>query len=228
MTDHRAVEAFQIEIPRRFAYRLLGLGRSGRAPRPSIMVMFEEELAIATGLVDAKAVMCYSHEGLLASTQFDPRLSLVAVVCTIGPALEDRVTELANAGETARAAVLDAIGSAAAEEVADQSNRLICELAAPTDLTPGQRVSPGYGTWDIRDQRLLFELVGPDDIGVRLTASGMMVPRKSISYVVPLDGKPGDADTGGRCAHCGAEDCTYRDADDVETVERWLEMETRR
>jgi hypothetical protein len=107
--------------------------------------------------------------------------------------------------------ILDALGSAAAEEAANQTNQLICESAIREGRQPGRRRSPGYHPWDVTEQRLLFALLEPADIGITLTASCMMVPRKSVSFVVPLDdGWPEDP-PGSRCSRCGLEDCPYRE-----------------
>jgi len=212
MMEHRQVETFRIDpIPREFAYRLLGIRQSSRRPRASVAAMIDEEFAAAARLVEARAVMRFSHAGLPGSAYLPVETPLVAVVCTIGPALEARVTDLASAGDTARASVLDAIGSAAAEAVADRSNQLLCQLARPTDLRPAPRRSPGYGEWDIREQRALFDFVRPEEIGVRLTETCMMVPRKSVSYVVTLDAADRHEVDGDRCAACGDVECPYRE-----------------
>jgi cobalamin-dependent methionine synthase I len=49
-------------------------------------------------------------------------------------------------------------------------------------LWPSKRYAPGYRGWHLSDQAFLFRMVGADAIGVRLTDSFMMVPRKSYSF----------------------------------------------
>ncbi len=208
---HQSIESFDIEIPRVHAYRLLGIRGDGRRPRDSLLEIFEREFAAAAELVEAKAVMSLSHAGLPGSDFIDSGMPLVVVACTIGKPLEERVTALSDKGDNASAIVLDAIGSAAAEEVADRSNRKICEMALPTDFSPDRRRSPGYGRWDIREQELIFDYLNPGVIGVSLNRSCMMIPRKSISYIVPLEGGRPGSSSGGRCERCNLEDCPYRD-----------------
>jgi hypothetical protein len=213
MLEGRRVESFSIRIPRDQALRLMGVRGKRRAPRESLMEVFEEEYATAAEMVRPRAVLRFAPAGLPGSSWIAPDMPLVAVVCTIGDVLEKRVSRLAEQGSAARALVLDSIGSAGAEEVADRSNRLICEMAASTDHVPDCRRSPGYGSWDVREQAAMFRFVQPDEIGVTLTESCMMVPRKSISYVVPLrGGEPGRL-PGNRCSRCGAEGCPYREGD---------------
>jgi hypothetical protein len=194
--EARRVAALQITIPRDFAYRLLGIRAGTRLPRPSAAALIDEAFAEAADLVDARAVLRFSPAGLPGSAHIPPHAPLVAVVCTIGPALEARVAELAAAGRSASAAVLDAVGSAAAEEVADASNRLVCRQAISDGMRPQRRRSPGYGRWDIGEQRALHAFVAPVELGVLLTAHCMMVPRKSVSYVVRLDAAGSDGAVG--------------------------------
>lgn len=216
MAGHQSVETFEIEIPRIHAYRLLGIRGNNRRPRDSVLRIFEKEYATAAELVEARAVIAMSHGGLPGSSFIDRKMPLVVVVCTIGKSLEERVSALSEKGDNASALVLDAIGSAAAEEVADRSNRQICEMAFPTDFNPDRRRSPGYGRWNIREQKQIFDYLNPEAIGVSLNESCMMIPRKSISYVVPLEGGRPGSGVGGRCERCNLGDCPYRDLGDDE------------
>lgn len=103
-------------------------------------------------------------------------------ICTIGPELEQEIKKLMEKNEMTRALILDALGSEAAEEVAIHSDRILAEKAREVNLWPSKRYSPGYGKWDIKEQRFIFGLLPAADIGVRLTESCMMVPRKSVSF----------------------------------------------
>ncbi len=84
--------------------------------------------------------------------------------------------------EMLRALILDSLGSEAAEEMAIQSDRILTEKAREMNLWPSKRFSPGYGKWDIQEQRYVFSVLPAESIGVRLTESCMMIPRKSVSF----------------------------------------------
>jgi cobalamin-dependent methionine synthase I len=206
--ESRVVETFDVEIPREEAYRLLGMHRKKREPMESVRNNFDLEFLAASDLIKAEAVSITQRSGISGSAFFDARTPITLVVCTIGCALEDRVAKLTHEDRVARAMFLDAIGSAAVEEVANQSNRQICEDALRDGLSPGPRVSPGYGGWKLEDQVWIFQELAPAEIGVTLGEQFMMMPRKSISYAVPLTG--GAAQGKGRCVHCGLKDCAYR------------------
>lgn len=208
MIESRVVESFDIEIPREQAYRLLGMHRKQREPLESVRRNFDREYAAARGHVEARAVSIVCRSGIGGSAFFDSKTPIALVVCTIGSALEERVAQLTAEDRVARAMLLDAIGSAAVEEVADRSNRRICAEALRDGLDPGPRVSPGYGAWKLEDQDWLLGEIAPAEIGVTLSETWMMTPRKSISYAVPLAG--GSARPQRRCVHCGLADCAYR------------------
>jgi hypothetical protein len=78
--------------------------------------------------------------------------------------------------------VLDAIGSEAVEQVARQTDTILCKKAQDMDLWPSKRFSPGYKAWDIEEQRYVFRVIPGEDIGVTLNKSCMMIPRKSVSF----------------------------------------------
>lgn len=130
-------------------------------------------------------------------------------VCTIGPALEMEVTRLAAAGETLRAVVLDAIGSVAAEATADAVEQRIAAEVSGQGLRISCRASPGYGDWDIRSQAALFSLVPAERIGVRLSETCMMIPRKSVSFALHVAREPARLRGESSCADCDQRDCPY-------------------
>lgn len=212
MDPERRIETVPIELRREEAYRLLGMHKRKRAPKPVVLECFETELAHANELVAGRAVSRIFPEGIAGSDFIAPDLPVALAVCTIGPALEDRVRELIDADDQASAVILDAIGSAAAETVADRCNLRICREGLQAKFTPDRRCSPGYGHWKITEQRWIFELLDPAEIGVKLTGSCMMLPRKSVSIAVPLVGGTAASRTERRCIRCGLKTCEYREA----------------
>ena len=151
--------------------------------------------------------------------------TLALGLVTIGFDLERRVTELIAQGETTRALLLDAAGSAAAEEAADDLERRIHGGAWRADRgharRTARRVSPGYGTWPITAQRALFDLLPHGEIQVELLPSCLMTPRKSVSFAIWIGEReargagPGDAAGSegqvARCALCDMPTCPYRE-----------------
>ena len=135
---------------------------------------------------------------------------LGVALCTIGSALENRASELFAQGEYPAALLLDSVGSVAVESVADYVNFLICQEADRLATKAGPRLSPGYGKWELADQRVLFSLLPGEKIGVGLNEDCMMVPRKSISFCVGMGKGLGGERVINPCRYCGVEGCKYR------------------
>jgi hypothetical protein len=105
---------------------------------------------------------------------------------TIGPHLEDKRNQFLNIKETARALILDAIGSTATEELAEMTQNQIAELAAKQQQAATRRFSPGYGDWKIQDQKDFLRWIGAERIGIRLTPTSQMLPEKSVSAILGI------------------------------------------
>jgi len=101
-------------------------------------------------------------------------------VLTIGDSLENT----AHSSESiARRLVLETIGDLALGSGLEHLQRHISEQYG---LETTSNMGPGQLDWPIEQQRVLFSLLGhvKDTIGVILTGSMMMVPRKSISGII--------------------------------------------
>ncbi len=113
-------------------------------------------------------------------------------------------------GEYAAAAILDSVGSAAVENMADYIDKVICQQAFAEGLGLTPRISPGFGGCPLEEQRLVFALLPSDRMGVTLTPAYMMQPRKSISFAIGI-GEGFTFDRGiSRCRHCDMANCPYR------------------
>lgn len=106
--------------------------------------------------------------------------------CTIGGDLADKVNKYVSGGEIARATVLDAVGSEAAEALADHIDGLIKAKAKAEGYASVARFSPGYGDWTIFDQAKVLKILGSGKIGIKATKSCIMVPEKSVTACIGL------------------------------------------
>lgn len=109
-------------------------------------------------------------------------------VCTIGKDLADRVDGYVTKGEIARATVLDAVGSEAAEALAEKVEWIIKNKAHNDGYRAVRRFSPGYGDWTIFDQANVLNILKAGRIGIKATKSSILVPEKSITACIGLLG----------------------------------------
>ncbi len=131
-------------------------------------------------------------------------------VATIDNRLEEIACQLAEDGLVLRSAVLDAIGSSAAEGVAEFVQGRIGEAANGQGLIISQRFSPGYCDWEIGQQKMVFRAVGGDSAGIRLTEGCLMIPRKSISGIIGIAPPGSEVDKYNPCQSCDRHDCRGR------------------
>ena len=149
--------------------------------------------------------------GQLLPAIFPEAKELAPVVITIGPKLEKQVTDYSRGGETLRGMILDGIGSAAVDSLAREVLRLIGSEVSCRGYQISSPVSPGMPGFPLTEQWNLLGLVNADEIGVRLTASGVLVPRKSTSMVVGVGPQMTKWTQAEVCTRCSLrETCHYR------------------
>ena len=177
------IENFTVEFDEKKILRLIGYKkRPTEIKEPIKSLITEEKKKLDYLLHPASIYTIVGYDETNKHLIFKDAEKVAICICTIGPELEQEVKELMEKNEMLRALILDALGSEAAEEVAIQSDRILAEKAREMNLWPSKRFSPGYGKWDIKEQRFIFRMLPAADIGVRLTESCMMVPRKSVSF----------------------------------------------
>lgn len=136
---------------------------------------------------------------------------LAIAVCTIGPRLEKQVSEYTRSGQTLRGTLLDGIGSAAVDALAQEACKLIAGEVSARGNRVSSPVSPGMPGLDIREQWNILGLVDSEEIGVTLTAAGLMVPRKSTSMAMVVGRQVKTWSQAKVCAVCNlSRTCPYR------------------
>lgn len=209
-----AVLELPVVVPEREVLRYMGYPRS-RQPSARVRSSFEGLWPEAEGLIRARGAFVLAGKSEAASVGMpNPGDRVAFGVCTIGAELESRAQSLSDSGEGLEALVLDSFGSAAAEEAAEQLHARICVAVQHEERKAGRRVSPGYGSWDVRCQAALLAWLPVAELGIELTEGSMMIPRKSISFAVSIV-PPDQAHSRRRCEACGWAACAYRrDAED--------------
>jgi hypothetical protein len=167
---------------KRIRVRLGYKARTGEV-NSSVSQYIEEFKSLLPDLIKPKAVYAVlDYEETNKHPVFKGAEKVALCICTIGPDLEKECSRLMDKGDILKGFVLDCFGSEAVEDIARQSDRIIAENARNLGLWPSKRFSPGYGIWDIKEQKYVFGLLPSDKVEVRLTDTFMMVPRKSVSF----------------------------------------------
>ncbi len=204
---------------------LHGEGANPEKRRPALVQAAEDALRLGVPILQPAAaireiaVREHRHDrvvlengsqltGPLAAQFLAGAERIAAVVCTIGPGVEQLSAAQENLILTL---ALDGLGNAAVEAVGQQVCERLGKQAQAAGLTTSTPLSPGEPDWPVDvGQPQIFSLLAPGPTGVRLTESGMMVPKKSISFVVGIGPHMEQADL---CALCSmGERCRHRHA----------------
>ena len=147
---------------------------------------------MAAGLKDCKDIVCF--------------------LATLGPAIDSEIARLNAEGNLSEAFILDTVGSAAAENMGLQLALRFEEELKKDGKSLTWYYSPGACGWDVEEQKLLFPLLDHEKIGVNLTDSCLMTPKKSVSGLVGILPYPSDESVAARnpCTRCGRTDCYAR------------------
>jgi len=232
----RVLADIALEIDPDEILRFQGYKRGVDVPGPEVQALLDEALALGRRLIEPRAVVHWVavtrregdtlEAGGIALTvpgierAWGPVAELAAAVCTIGDPLERRGAELWEARELPLAVMLDSVGSGAVESLAEYVNDVLCQEGIARGLKVTNRISPGYGAWDVAQQRELFRLCPGDSIGVRLNASCFMTPVKSISLLAGAGVTARVDHYFSQCARCWMRDCAYRRVPAQKTVHR--------
>lgn len=150
---------------------------------PAIRGVVREETARARGLVLPRvAAALLERSELPDHPVFRGAERSALCVCTIGLELESEVARLMGEGEVLRGLVLDWLGSEAVVDVSRQAYAWLARRAEK--LWPSKMFAPGDKGWDVSGQEFVFASVPASTIGVHLSESFMMTPRKSFSFRV--------------------------------------------
>ncbi len=142
------------------------------------------------GISDEKTKMLV--ETLLVSKKLSELLSqsdeIVLMASTVGMDIVQRIKSEVKAGDPALGLILDAVASQTADVGLDWLMSFIEKIL----LKEGKkltryRFSPGYGDLDISNQKLIYDTLQLEKLGIEITESFMLVPEKSVLAVAGIE-----------------------------------------
>ena len=221
----RVLEDIPLAIDPDDVLRFQGYKAGVDVPSADVLALFDDALVLGRALMRPRAVLrtlpvARAGDQLTAGgvTLTIPRIAerwsdveeIVAGVCTIGEALERRVSELWEARDLPLAMMLDSVGSGAVESLAEYVNDQLCQEGIARGVKITNRVSPGYGGWDVAEQRLLWRLCPGDRVDATINDVCFITPTKTITILVGAGTAARVDDYFSQCARCWMRDCAYR------------------
>lgn len=110
---------------------------------------------------------------------------LIAV--TIGSEF-DRALRRAEKISMAKAALYQAVGATAVEDVIDRMNAILAEEVSLESCRLRPRYSPGFGDFRLEQQRGIFAVLHPEKhAGITLRDTLVMAPEKSVTAIIGIE-----------------------------------------
>jgi hypothetical protein len=224
--EPRRLDGVALDIDPAEVLRFQGYKIGGEPPPSDVLALFDDALTLGRRLMSPRVAVRWlpavprgphalevggemlAIPGIAA--RWGPVERAAIAVCTIGDALERRVRALWDRRELPLAAMLDSVGSGAAESLAEYANDVLCQEGLGRDLRVTNRISPGYGAWDVGAQTALFRLCPGESIGVSLNDACFMTPEKSITFLAGAGVAARVDDYFSQCARCWMASCAYR------------------
>lgn len=116
-------------------------------------------------------------------------MDVVLMASTVGKDIVDRIVDEIKNKDAAFGVILDAVASetadAALDWMVDFINKMIRREGKK--LT-GMRYSPGYGDLPLSNQKLIFDVLNLERLGINITERFMLVPEKSVIAIAGVEG----------------------------------------
>lgn len=189
-------------IPLREALHFLGW--RGTPLEPELVAQLKEACHRAIGQIQPRVTIrkfSIEQDGGFASCAFIPQGKDVRemlepcgegilLAATLG-AQSERLLLREQARGSAEAVMMDAVLSAAIEAVCDQAESELREEAQRRGMYLTDRFSPGYGDMPLAQTREICEILAASKtIGLTVSHSGIMIPRKSVTAVMGVSRTP--------------------------------------
>ncbi|MBZ4645398.1 MAG: hypothetical protein PWR27_1489 [Petroclostridium sp.] len=114
---------------------------------------------------------------------------VLLMASTVGKEIVQRISTEVTGGDAALGVILDSVASQTADAglnwMMDFINKLIRREGKK--LTK-HRYSPGYGDLPLSNQKIIFDMLGLNRLGLKLTEKYMLIPEKSVLAIAGIEG----------------------------------------
>jgi hypothetical protein len=136
--------------------------------------------------------------------------SAAIFLCTAGEEIGKMSRRAMRSGDLLEGYIYDVAGSEIVEAAADLMQAELDKTMASEGRKITNRFSPGYCGWNVSEQHKIFQLLPGTFCGIRLTASALMDPEKSVSGMIGIGKNVRHLPY--TCSICDMKDCIYRKA----------------
>ncbi len=113
---------------------------------------------------------------------------ILLIAATAGKSITDRISKEIRNGDGALAASLDAAASQIADDALDWIMEYVnIRLKKEDGILTRRRYSPGYGDLDLSNQKLVYEIMGLEKLGIEITDAYILIPEKSVIAITGIE-----------------------------------------
>ncbi|MHA1518936.1 MAG: hypothetical protein ACTSVZ_04470 [Promethearchaeota archaeon] len=123
-------------------------------------------------------------------------------VCTVGIRFDEKIDEYYQAGNNLAAVILDGIASFLVDQVRETFFKNMNQKLLNEGKFLSIPLCPGESAWDVSDHAKFFELLQPELISMSLKESMLMIPMKSLSFMLGVAAQPFKIKDKTRCDFC--------------------------
>jgi hypothetical protein len=180
---HRYRSLEQVPLPiREIAQETVWLAE--KLADPSVVALRRRVVAVSAEAVTLEAGPTF--HGRCLGAHLRAAREVIAFLVTLGPAIDERVAEMANGDQLLEALFLDAAGWLAIETTLRAFRTETLAAVRGQGVRLGPRLGPGYLDWRLTEQAAFFSLFEGFPIPVALSEDYVMIPKKSISGLFGL------------------------------------------
>jgi hypothetical protein len=133
----------------------------------------------------------------------------LVMAATLGIDVDRRIAYYSRFDIT-KGLIMDACATTAIENLCDELQAQIMEKSLVDNLHITNRFSPGYGDFSIKNQREVLNVLNAyKNIGLSVTESSIMIPRKSVTALIGLS-EIETLESNDKCSGCKNIDCSFR------------------
>ncbi len=186
-----------------------------------LFLQLAEPIGIISDISIAEFTGVYKGNGMNeADTPLEhifPRADHLALFAfTLGAGISREIERQFETNNMAVGYMLDAVASYSADKASERAEEFFLNhLVSTGEERASMRAllySPGYCGWHVSGQEKLFQYLEPEQIGIRLNKSFLMIPLKSISGVLVAGDKEIHHFKNNYpfCKHCRTRNCRER------------------
>ncbi len=210
---------FSLEVDQNAISATQGKGFSSLLERPKIAKTFEEILGHLPNLyephliwdifsvkdIDEKSFLLENGTtigGGPVSHVMKGATQVILGMCTVGIKFDVKIEEYYQSGKKLASVILDGVASFLVDQVRETFFKNITQKMLNEGKFLSIPLCPGESLWDVSDHTKFFKLLQPEQINMSLKESMLMIPMKSLSFMLGVAAQPFELKDKTRCDFC--------------------------